>query len=227
MHSSPKPYVPGKRTYAVWTGCGDDIAGDDIGDGPMVHLDAEAGVATKHVDVKFLPDAGRVWIHEGYLMFDNGGEGDFMSADIRAYATPLQQSVALDLELVDNGKGSNWVVFASGGPGTGTHGFNGTPVLLPRSFSHDGHWNYDGTNLTPAPAQDGDFNICDAEMIVHRYINRIPTTGSSYGYFTMSSNETTELPAGYYMRIIQHNVSDTVWHASVIMEIYRERTHDP
>lgn len=227
VHSSPKPTVAGVRTYAVWTGCGDDIAGNDIGDGPHVEFNSEVDTAQKHVDVEFLANAGRVWIHEGYLRFEGGGVGDYMSADIRAKATPLQTSVDLDYELVDNGKGSNWVKLAAGGPGTGTHGFAGQPVLLPRSFSADGHWDYDGTNLTPNLAGTGGYHICDAEQVVHRYINRIPCQGSSYGYFTMSSNETTELPAGYYMRIIQHNVSNTVWNASVLMEIYRQRTHDP
>lgn len=219
VHASQKPYVPGIHSYAVWTGSGDDIAGNDIGDGPLVHLDAEPGTPVKTVDVEFLANAGRVWIHEGYLKFDDGGEGDYMSSDIVARATPLQTSTDLDYNIVDD-----WLVYA--GPGAGTHGLAGQPVLCPRTYAHDGDWNYDGTNLTPA-AGDGEYKITTVERIVHRYINRIPCSGSSYGYFTMSSNETTELPQGYFMRISQHNVSDTVWHASVIMELYRERTHDP
>ena len=223
VHTSSKPYVPGIKTYAVWTGCGDDVDGTtDIGDGPLVHLDAEVGTPMKSVDVKFLPEAGRVWIHEGYLMFDGGGEGDHMSADICAEPTPTQFQANIDY-IFEN----NWMKPAPGGPGTGTHGLAANPILVPRTFSKDGWWDFDGTNLSFNAEQKGAYHISDIERTVHRYINRIPCTGSSYGYFTMSSNETTELPAGYFMRITQHNVSDTSWHASVIMEIYRERTHDP
>lgn len=222
VHSSPKPYVPGKTSYVMWTSCGDDIGEEDIGDGPMVQFESEIGTAEKYVDVKFLPTAGRIWIHEGYLKFEGGGIGDYISSDVRAEATQLQQAVDLDLEL-----DGDWVKFADGGAGTGTHGFAATPVLVPRSFSHDGYWDWDGVTLTPNALQQGDYHISSVERIVHRYINKIPCMGSSYGYFTMSSDETAEIPLGYYVRVSQHNVSNTEWTASVIMEIYRERTHDP
>lgn len=225
VHSSPKPVVSGTRTYAIWTGCGDDMGANDIGDGPLLDFESEVDTPTKAIKVEFLNNAGRVWIHEGYLAFEGGGAGDFMSADIRAHATPLQQASDLDYNLVDNGKGSNWIVYA--GAGLGTHGLAGNPVLLPRTFSKDGDWDYDGVTLTPNGGGTGAYKMCDADQIVHRYINRIPCRGTSYGYFTMSSDETTELPEDYYMELTQHNVSNTVWTATVLIEIYRERTHDP
>ena len=88
-----------------------------------------------------------------------------------------------------------------------------------------GDWNYDGTNLTPASG-DGEYKMANVEKIVHRYIHKIPCCGT-VPYFTMSSDETTELPAGYFLRITAHNVSLTTWNASVIVEIYRERTFVP
>lgn len=223
VHSSPKPYVPGSRTYAIWTGAGDDIGGGVIGDGPTLHLDMQVGQATTSVDVKFLADQGRVWLHEGYLKFTGAGDGDFMNASVVAEPTALQQSVQLDLEVTDN-----WIKFAAGGPGTGTHGFaDPTAItLVPRTFSKDGDWNFDGTNLTPASG-DGLYKISDIERTVHRYINKIPCYGDCSTYFTMSSNESTELPKGYFLRITGHNVSNSDWHASIIMEIYRERTFQP
>jgi hypothetical protein len=220
VHSSSKPTIAG-TTYAVWAGAGDDIGGNAIGAGPITQFTSAISTAIKTVDVEFLSTAGRIWLHEGYLTFKGGGLGDYMSADVVAKATALQTSVDLDYEI-----SSNWVKAAAGGAGTGTHGWAGTPVLIPRSFSKDGWWDYDGVTLTANATQTGGYHISDIERIAHRFFNRVLCFGDSYGYFTMSSDEATELPAGYLMRITQHNVSDTVWDASIVMEIYREKTVD-
>lgn len=236
VHSSSKPEPPGSATYAVWAGAGDDItqaeAADSIGTGDLLvfNMNYDAGFAgpgtnivTK--DVKFDPRHGRVWIHEAYLKFENGGLPDYLTSDIMAPATPLQQAVNLDL-VVD---GDGWVTFAPGGVGTGTHGFGGNPSLLPRTYSQDGDWDWDGANLTPNLTQTGGYRINSNEMSVHRYFNKIPLYGSSTTYFTMSSEETAELPVnlGYFIRIKVYNDSNSDWKLSAIIEIYRERTVDP
>ena len=224
VHSSPKPFVPGGRSYAIWTGAGDDIGGNGIGEGPLLHFDCATGTPETTIEVRFLPNEGRVWIHEGYLKFTDAGIGDHVSATVMGEATPLQQAANLDLIIEDN-----WIKYAPGGPGTGTHGFGGTPVIVPRTFSKDGDWDYDAVQQTllPNATQTGNAKLSDIERTVHRYINKIPCYGTCSNYFTMSSDETTELPAGYYLKITAYNVSDTNWNASVIMEIYRERTVDP
>lgn len=224
VHSSPKPDISGLTTYAVWTGAGDDMGTGNIGDGPLLHFASEVGVAQKTVDVEFHEDHGRVWLHEGYVKFSDAGSGDEMSAGVVANATPLQTSVNLDL-VIEN----NWVKFAPGGPGTGTHGFADASkiALIRRSYSLDGDWDYDGINLTPNAEGTGLFKISDIERVVHRFVNRIPCYGTASNFFTLSSDETTELPKNYFLRVTQKNVSDTVWHASVILEIYRERTFVP
>ncbi len=140
-----------------------------------------------------------------------------------ASPTLLQPAVNLDLEITDN-----WVHLAAGGPGTGTHGFAASPVLLKRSKSMDGHWDYDEVNgLTPNMAGTGLYKISDIERAVHRYINKIPTRGSSYGYTTLTSDESAWLPPGYFIRVTAHNVSDTAWNACVFMEVFREQTAVP
>ena len=89
------------------------------------------GTPITTVDVKFDHTAfGRIWVHEAYLKFTDAGEGDYILADMVAMGCPLQQSINLDLEL-----DGDLVKFAAGGPGTGTHGFAGTPALIPRIFS--------------------------------------------------------------------------------------------
>jgi len=231
VHSSSKPEPSGVTTYAVWAGAGDDVAAveasDSIGSGELLTFDMSYDPGGAHIetkDVKFDPRHGRVWVHEAYVKFENGGIPDFFTSDIMAPATPLQQVANLDY-IVEN----NFVKYAPGGPGTGTHGLAGTPALLPRTYSNDGDWDFDGTNLTPNFAGTGGYRIADIDMSVHRYFNKVPLYGTSSTYFTMSSEETAELPVaqGYFIRINVHNNSNSAWYMSCIIEIYREKTVDP
>lgn len=224
VHPSYKPFVEGKTTYAVWSGAGDNTTTGDIGDGNTLEFNMTTGTALVTKDIKFHPDNGRVWIHEGYLKFEGGGSGDYICATFVSEPTPLQTSVNLDLEITDN-----WIHFAAGGAGTGTHGFADADkiALIPRDFSQDGDWDYDGTNLTPNVGGTGAYKISDIERDVHTFINHIPCLGSSQTFFSMSSDETAELVANYFIRVSAHNISDTNWTAAAIMEIYRERTAKP
>jgi hypothetical protein len=233
VHSSAKPEPPGSQTYAVWAGSGDDPnaveAADSLGAGPILTFNMsfeESGPHIETKDVWFDPRHGRVWIHEAYIKFEDGGVQDYMSADIMAPASPLlTHTVSLDLVVDADG----WVTAAPGGAGTGTHGFAGTPSLLPRTYSNDGDWDWDGTNLTPNLTSTGGYRINANEMSVHRYFNKIPLYGTVSNYITMSSEETAELPvsSGYFIRISVHNLSNTNWNMTAIMEIFRERTVDP
>ena len=228
VHASSKPEPEGGNTYAVWTGAGDNVdavdPADSIGQGDLLTFNMVYNTPVTTQNVKFDPRHGRVWIHEAYLKFENGGFQDFLTASIIAPPTPLQQAV--DLDYVVEG---DWVKYSPGGPGTGTHGLAGTPVLMPRTFSMDGDWDYDGVNLTPNFGGTGNYNITANEREAHRYFNKIPMFGSSTTYFSMTSEETAELPVsvGYFLRIEVHNNSNTNWQASVIMEIFRERTAVP
>lgn len=236
VHPSYKPDVDGITTYAVWCGAGDELDGNgdvvdggEIGGGPILHLDCTTADSDVEVVAKFHPENGRIWLHEAYIKFTDAPEKSYLSGGIIAYATPLQQLGNLDLVIDDDGV----VTFSLGGPGTGTHGFADASkiVLVPRTFSHDGNWNYDPTDLvtplTPNFAGTGEYKIFNKEIVAHRFVNRIPTFGSS-PYFSITSDETTELPNNYYVRVCARTTDDTTfannWHASVVLEIYRERT---
>jgi len=225
IHSSTKPAKENKDFYLVWTGSGDDVVSipNVIADGHMLQFDSITGVPTQSIEARFSPDFGDVYIHEGYAKWENGGTGDYITAEILTDPSALQTSVSLDLEITDN-----WVHYAAAGAGTGTHGFAATPVLLKRTKSGDGDWDYDTVNgLVPNVAGTGLYKISDIERVVHRYINKIPTRGNSYGYTTMTSDESAQLPNGYFIRVTAHNVSDTTWYACVFMEVFREQTANP
>ena len=235
VHPSYKPDVEGITTYAVWGSAGDelDVNGDlvdggEVGGGPLLHIDCPTDKNDVEVFAKYHPDNGRIWLHEAYIKFEDAPGNAYLSGGIIAMGTPLQQAINLDLVVVDHE-----IFYSPGGPGTGTHGFADPDkiVLVPRTFSHDGGWNYDPTNestpLTPA-AGDGEYKMYDEDTLVHRFVNRISCCGNS-PYFSITSDETTELPKHYYVRVCARTEDggnfSQAWHASVILEIYRERTY--
>ena len=232
VHPSYKPEIDGHTTYAVWCGAGDELDVDgnlvddgEIGGGPLIHLECTTSDNKKEVTAKFHPQNGRIWLHEAYIKFTNAPEKTYLSGGIIAMATPLQQAVNLDL-VVAVGNGA----ISYAGAGGGTHGFADADkiVLVPRTFSHDGDWNYDAVNgLLPA-AGDGGYKMYNIDTLGHRFVNRIPTFESS-PYFSITSDETTELPKHYYVRVCAETTDGTNfvanWHASVVLEIYRESTY--
>lgn len=233
VHSSPKPEPDGISTFAIWTGAGDDVElvgsppslktpEETIGNGELMQFNMTNGTPQVIKDIKFDARHGRLWIHEAYLKFTGAGFGDWITADVVAPATPVQTFVNLDYNIVDD-----YLVYA--GPGAGTHGLGGNPVLTERPFSKDGDWNFDGVNLTPNFEGTGAYKITTVERVVHRYINKIPLLESTSNYFTLTSHEAAELPVqlGYFLRITVNNGSNQNWTLSAIMEMYRERTFVP
>lgn len=227
VHPTTKPIVPGKEFYLVWTGSGDDVVNGKIGEGDLLAFAVTSSDATVSKDIRFDPQFGDIYIHEGYAKWYhdisvNNGAGDHMSAMIMADPTPLQQLADLDYVVEDD-----WVKLAPGGPGTGTHGLAGLPVLVPRTFMKDGDWDYDGANLTPNLAGTGLYKISSIERTVHGYINKVPMCFSSNGYDRLTSDETAYLPPGYFIRVTAYNSSASDWNCAFMFEVYRERTAVP
>jgi hypothetical protein len=228
VHTSYKPKAD-KKSYAYWTGSGDDLATSPtgIGEGELLHfqMSQQSGspvttqVVTKKVE--FDPTFGRTWIHQGYLNVNNGGHGDYLTAVVKTYATPLQTVSNKILYIEDD-----WVKYAIGSPSPATHGWAGTPIPIPRTFMQDGDWDYDGVSLTPNLNGDGEYKISSIERTVHRFINKIPCSGT-IPFLGIASAETSELPTGYFIEISAFNISNTNWHANVMIEMYRERTFVP
>lgn len=227
VHQSTKPEVPGKEFYLQWTGAGDDVDNGLIGEGEILAFEMTDQDASITKDIKFAPQFGDVYIHEGYAKWNHdsqmsNGTGDHMSAMIMANGTPMQQTIDLDYIVEDD-----WVKYSPQGPGTGTHGLAATPVLVPRTFMKDGDWDYDGTNLTPNFAGDGGYKISTIMRTVHRYMNKIPMCFSSGSYNRLTSDETAFLPPGYFIRVTAFNSSGTNWNCAFMFEVYRERTAVP
>lgn len=226
VHSSSKPQPNNKTLYIQWIGSGDDVVNHILGgnDNSLLHFNCTTGTYLTSKDIKFDPIFGDVYIHEGYLSWHNAGDNDHVSVDVMAEPSPLQTFVNKDL-VVDN---EGYISYSTGGPGTGTHGFAGIPHLISRSFSMDGEWDYsETTGLVPNFTNTGAYRMSIYEMTVHRFMNDIPVYGTNPSLFRMVSDESFKLPPGYFIRISCHNASDTNWHATAMITIYRERTYEP
>lgn len=223
VHSTPRPMMGANTLYSYWTGSGDDVINHIIGAGTPAVFALTPGTPSVSVDIEFDVLFGEVYIHEGSFLWRNAGIGDYVSAEVIAKASPITTYVSHDL-VIDS---DNYILYSSGGPGTGTHGFAATPHLLPRPFSKDGDWNYDGVSLTPNFTKTGGYKISSQEHIIHRFMNKVMLVGSSDSYMRMVSHESTQIYAGYIIRITCHNISNTTWQGTAMITAFRDSTAKP
>jgi len=223
VQESSRPIVDGKLFNTVWSGAGDDMTVPTIGGGPLLLVQTQVGVPKVSQDIEFHPNFGDVYLHEGYVMWQNAGWGDCIDVEVIAKPTPLQTVSALDYELVNVTTGVNKIIAASGGPGTGTHGLNGTPVFVPNE-TQTGYWNLINGVPSFSSTQTGLYDWYDVEIPVNRFINRVPLFGTSSNYIMLQSADSVLMPPGYVLRITTFNNSDTIWKAWMFMTIYREKT---
>lgn len=219
IHESSRPQIDGKSFSTYWSGAGDDMATPAIGDGTILQVVNVASTATQTIEAQFHKDYGDVYLHEGYIQWENAGNGDYVNVEIIATATPLQTSTNLDYTIVESVK----VRYAPGGAGTGTHGLNGDPVFVPNA-SGTGWWDVVSGAPVFSSGQTGAYDWYNIEVTANRFMNKIPVYGSSSSYVMLQSADTTLLPNGYLVRITSHNVSDTAWRAWMFMTLYRENT---
>lgn len=221
VHESPKPVVPGKPMYAYWAGAGDDVVNHIVGAGQKGILKTIVGQVSTSIDLKFDPTFGKVFLHDGFIIWKDAGIGTDLGdcVDVEIVASPTSLQTAANLNYVIE---SNKVKAVA--PGTGTHGFAANPVLVP-NITTTGWWNYDVTaGLTFSNTQTGKYDIWNIEQVANRFVNKFLVFGTNNTYTDLSSEDTSEIPAGYFIRMTAHNVSDTVWYACIVMEMFRERT---
>ncbi len=219
IHESSRPQIAGKTFHTVWTGAGDDMSTPALGGGTLLNIETEVGQATTSQDIEFHPNYGQVYVHEGYVQWEDAGWHDYIDVSVHANPTPTQQSVNLDYEI----DGSVKIKVADGGPGTGTHGLNGSPVWVPNT-SGTGWWDTDGETATFSATQTGAYDWYIVEIEADRFMNKVPVYGSSSQYIMLQSADTSLIPPGYLIRITANNVSNTVWKSWMFVTLYREKT---
>lgn len=229
-HVSSKPILPGKTFYATWTGAGDNVSGDandgEIGGGELLVFKFENNDTEMTKIARFHPTHGDFYIHDGYVKWKGASIGSTITVTIKADATQLQQSVDLDLVVDIDG----WISYSTGGPGTGTHGFAATPVLIPRSYSQDGDWNYStAAGLTPNFAGTGGFKMSTSGKVVHTFIQKMPLIGDAGNFMKLYSEESTLMPSGFYIdiKVTCGAGLDTLEAAAIIYAYRQKTTHTP
>ena len=223
IHESSRPQINGKFFHTYWSGAGDDITGTPaIGQGPILEIVTEVtspATLSTSIEAQFHKDFGDVYLHEGYVQWENAGWGDYIDVEIYATATPLQTSVNKDYTIDASVK----IRYAAGGAGTGTHGLNGDPVFVP-SPAGTGWWDLVDGAPSFNSGQTGAYDWYTIEILANRFMNKVPVYGSSSNYIMLQSADTVLLPQGYLIRVTAHNVSDTVWRIWMMMTLYREQT---
>jgi len=219
IHESSRPQIAGKFFHTYWSGAGDDMSTSTIGEGTILTVDVLSTDTEKSADVQFHKDFGDVYLHEGYVQWENAGWGDCICVEIYATATPLQQATNLDYTIDASVK----IRAAAGGPGTGTDGLNGDPVWVP-NVAGTGWWDIVDGSAVFNSGQTGAYDWYTVEVLANRFMNKIPVYGSSSNYIMLQSADTTLLPSGYLIRIRAENNSSTAWRAWMFMTLYREQT---
>ena len=217
IHESSRPFTD-VRLGTYYVGVDDDLStGEYLGSDEPAFITVDSADSTISKDFEFDPQHGEVWVHEGYAWWSGAGPGDNFSVAIISNPTPLATSnVSLDLEV--NGK---LILPASGGAGTGTHGFAGQPVPVFKPSSN-GFWNLDNGSLQPVASQTGQYDLYTSEVWVDYIIAKVPVLGTTTNYVKFQSADTSQIPPGYKLRVILNNVSGNTWSIGFFMTVYRE-----
>lgn len=225
--ASTKPVIPGKILYFYWTGKADDITGEDlvVGAGESIAITVPSGTDTVEFDMKFgnYSHGELVYLAGGAFQWENTEWGDSITLQVVADPTPTQQVSALDFNVVDD-------KLVATTPGTGTHGLAGTPFFVP-NYTKEGWWNLtEDLQAEFVPGQTGMYDWWVTEKVAASFVNHLPLFGTETKGLQLSSPETSNLPAGYFLRL--HLDKDPAtnaheWKVSGSIMMFRERVGNP
>lgn len=222
--ASHKPVIPGKEAYNYFTSRGD--AGTVIASGTAMRLETAVGQPITSVDIHFSTDTNPmeiVYLFGGGISWENAGWGDEISLELRTAPTAVVPSgiaVSMGLPVVYALDGER-VKYA--GPGQGTHALGGYPKWVP-NFNKTGYWDLDKVAMAAVPAsQTGEFDWYITEQFVGHYVNAMSVYKNNSQPIILDATEAAPLPHGMFIRVVAHNISNTVWKVWAFMKLYRER----
>jgi hypothetical protein len=223
--ASHKPIIPGKESYNYFTSAGD--LGLVVGSGTRLAITTASGVEFSYVDVHFSTDVNpseNIYIFGGGISWENAGWGDEISLELRTSPTSVvPAAVASGLNLpVDYNLVGTRIRYA--GPGQGTHALGGYPKWVP-NFNKTGYWDLDKVAMKALPnaSGTGTFDWYTDDQFVGHYLHNLQVYKNNSQPIIIDATESAPLPYGMYVRLVAHNVSNTVWRAWAFMKMYRER----
>jgi len=197
--------------YNVISSFGDDVDKDIRGGGEPFRIAIAADQTCVYKEFKFVDDD--VIFLKGAISFEDAGWGDYVSIFIVANPTPLMDSTAAWLSVLEDDR-----IVADYVSGTKT--LAGDPVLCP-NFENEGYWNYDTTTgLTFVSDTTGAYDMYAVEHDVAEVI-KISVYGTSYGFNHIETDKLEVLPAGYFLRASVYNESGTSWKVWGYLAMYR------
>ena len=78
-------------------------------------------------------------------------------------------------------------------------------------------------NISPAPLGNGEYNMFAVEIVLNRFVNRIPVLGD--GFEMMQSADADQLGQGMRLKATLHTaLPDHYWNVGCILTMHRART---
>lgn len=210
----PMP-IDGRKYYTVWTGSSDDMENERRTNGPQIKIDVSNTDTSKTCDIEFMNSSEKIYIHNGYIGWENAGWLDTITMDFMSKATPVIESSG-GAYAIENHK----IKYV--GTGNGTHILGGTPVFVP---SNSNGW-WDLVNYSPVfnSSQQGAYDWYDVEVLVSRFVNQVPVYGTCYQLTELTSYDTEEIPPNYFIRVTVTNKEAKNWKFWGMLTIFREVT---
>jgi len=81
------------------------------------------------------------------------------------------------------------------------------------------------TNIVPAPAGDGEYNIFSVEVPLSRFVNKVSLSGD--GQLPLKSDDSAEVGHGMRFKLSGKTIvgpPDHAWKVSAVLSLYREKT---
>lgn len=224
-------------TIICWTGEGDDPSNPTaIGGGEPISFQYTAGhpdPLEKYIDFNMVEN--ETWLHEGYVTWKNG-DLDTLDLQMVTRATSWQPGTGTNYNLY----GGYLIVPAV--PGTGSVELTGDItestgglVYMPAGDLGEkstAFWNADWdtetkkfTNIAPALAGDGDYNLFADEIVIAHFLRKMPLLDS--GFIALNSSDTDEIGHGMRLKVIADTNttnSDHNWSVACTMCLHRAKT---
>lgn len=225
--------VAGTTTF--YTGAGDDPSDiTDVGNGTkfvLHHRTGDSMEQTLYLDWNVVENI--TYIHEGYMIWKDA-QFDTITFEVVSRTVSVTSGTNTNYNLY-----GGYMVVPAAGDGTisllsDITTPHGGLVHIPSDENGERsipcYWNADWNsttkvyeNITAAPLGNGAFNMFTVEMVLNRFVNKIPMLGE--GFEMMQSADADPIGQGMRLKtIMTTNEPDHYWSVGCILTLHRAKT---
>lgn len=224
-------------TAIYWTGEGDDTTNPRLvgGGTPIVANHGLGDPDPEPVYIDFNIVENETWLHEGYITWK-----DALLDTITLEMVPRVTATTAGSNTNYNLYGGYLIIPAAGNgvveitSDITTH--TGGLIYIPDDDQHNrplAFWNatWNTTtkryeNITPAPTGNGSYNMFSIEVVLARFINRVPLLAS--GFIALNSSDTDQVGSGMRLKVTADTnttiAGDHNWSMASILCMHRARS---